>query len=60
MFWSDSLVHDVSPSFAPNGDADRRWALTIWFIADKKSGVIRPTDAEIEAKHFGSASIGKG
>ena len=60
MFWSDSLVHDVSPSFAPNGDADRRWALTIWFIADKKNGVIRPTDAEIETKHFGSASIGKG
>jgi hypothetical protein len=59
MFWSDALVHDVSPSFAPNGDADRRWALTIWFIADK-SGVIRATDAAIEERHFGSASIGKG
>ena len=31
MFWSDSLVHDVSPSYAPDGDKDRRWALTIWF-----------------------------
>ena len=59
MFWSDALVHDVSPSYAPNGDADRRWALTIWFIADK-SGVIRATDAAIEERHFGSASIGKG
>jgi hypothetical protein len=60
MFWSDSLVHDVSPSYAPNGDADRRWALTIWFIADK-NGVIRATDAAIEDKHFGSgAGIGKG
>lgn len=60
MFWSDALVHDVSPSYAPNGDVDRRWALTIWFIADKK-GVIRATDAAIEAKHFGSgAGIGKG
>ena len=60
MFWSDALVHDVSPSFAPNGDADRRWALTIWFIADKK-GVIRSTDAAIEERHFGaSTGIGKG
>lgn len=60
MFWSDSLVHDVSPSFAPNGDFDRRWALTIWFIADKK-GVIRATDAAIEEKHFGAGTgIGKG
>eukprot|EP00579_Thalassiosira_antarctica_P019315 CAMPEP_0201967994 /NCGR_PEP_ID=MMETSP0904-20121228/12528_1 /ASSEMBLY_ACC=CAM_ASM_000553 /TAXON_ID=420261 /ORGANISM="Thalassiosira antarctica, Strain CCMP982" /LENGTH=331 /DNA_ID=CAMNT_0048515583 /DNA_START=147 /DNA_END=1140 /DNA_ORIENTATION=+ len=59
LFWSDSLVHDVSPSYAPSGDADRRWALTIWFIADKK-GVIRATDAAIEEKHFGSgAGIGK-
>ena len=61
MFWSDSLVHDVSPSFAPNGDADRRWALTIWFTADKESGVIRATDAAVEEKHFGSSNaIGKG
>lgn len=60
MFWSDSLVHDVSPSFAPNGDADKRWALTIWFIADK-DGKIRATDAEVEERHFGAnTGIGKG
>jgi len=61
LFWSDSLVHDVSPSFAPHGDVDRRWALTVWFIADKKSGIIRATDAAIEERHFGStAQVGKG
>eukprot|EP00977_Amphora_coffeiformis_P016575 scaffold5169_cov172-Amphora_coffeaeformis.AAC.6 len=60
LFWADTLVHDVSPSYAPNGDADRRWALTTWFIADKK-GVIRATSAAIEEKHFGSGTgIGKG
>ena len=53
MFWSDSLVHDVSPSFAPNGAADRRWALTIWLMADE-SATIRVTDAAIEQRHFGT------
>ena len=62
MFWSDSLVHDVSPSYTPSGDGtDRRWALTIWFTADKKTGVILATDAAVEEKHFGSGTgIGKG
>ena len=53
VFWSDTLVHDVSPSFSPNGDADRRFALTIWFTADKTTGVIKPSDVAVEAKHFG-------
>lgn len=53
MFWSDSLVHDVSPSFAPNGAADRRWALTIWLMADENA-TIRVTDAAIEQRHFGT------
>jgi hypothetical protein len=53
MFWSDSLVHDVTPSFAPNGDADRRWALTIWFVVGE-TGTIRATDVEIEKRHFGT------
>ena len=56
MFWSDSLVHSVSPSYAPNGDKDRRWALTIWFVADKKKGLIRPSDITVEEKHFGGIS----
>lgn len=60
VFWSDALVHDVSPSFAPRNEADRRWALTIWFIADK-TGVIRATDAAVEERHFSAATgIGKG
>jgi len=55
LFWSDSLVHDVSPSYAPNGDDDRRWALTVWFVVDKANGgVIRTTSAEIEDRHFGA------
>jgi hypothetical protein len=54
MFWSDSLVHDVSPSFCPNGDADYRYALTIWFVVNSEKGVIRSTDAETERVHFGT------
>ena len=62
VFWSDSLVHDVSPSYAPNGDADRRFALTTWLIADKDTGEIKETDADVTARHFnfGTSSIGKG
>jgi len=61
VFWSDSLVHDVSPSFAPSDD-DKRFALTTWLIADKKTGEIRATDVEVSARHFdfGESSIGKG
>lgn len=53
LFWSDSLVHDVSPSFAPDVEADRRWALTVWFVV-AEGGVIRGTNAEIEHRHFGT------
>lgn len=61
VFWSDSLVHDVSPSFAPNED-DKRFALTTWLVADKNTGEIKGTDAEVSARHFdaGENSIGKG
>jgi len=52
LFWSDSLVHDVSPSFAPNSEIDRRWALTVWFVV-KNGGKIRKTDADVEKRHFG-------
>ena len=61
VFWSDSLVHDVSPSFAPSED-DKRFALTTWLVADKKTGEIKGTDLEVSARHFdsGENSIGKG
>ena len=61
VFWSDSLVHDVSPSFAPNED-DKRFALTTWLVADKTTGEIKGTDPEVSARHFdfGENSIGKG
>ena len=52
LFWSDSLVHDVSPSFAPNGECDRRWSLTVWFVADD-GGTIRATDVQVAQRHFG-------
>ena len=52
LFWSDSLVHDVSPSFCVS-PSDERWALTVWFLVDK-GGVIRETSADIEQRHFGT------
>ena len=52
LFWSDSLVHDVSPSYAPHGNADQRWALTTWLLA-KEGGTIKTTDSTIEDRHFG-------
>lgn len=54
LFWSDSLVHDVTESFCPNGDADRRWALTTWLPINPETGVIRMTDSETEQVHFGT------
>lgn len=53
LFWSDSLVHDVSPSFSPGGDADRRWALTVWFVVGE-TGKISATNVEVEQRHFGT------
>jgi 2OG-Fe(II) oxygenase superfamily len=53
LFWSDALVHDVSPSFTPAVEADRRWALTVWFVV-AEGGAIRATNAEIEQRHFGT------
>ena len=53
LFWSDSLVHDVSPSFAPNAEMDYRWALTIWFVV-KCGGNICVTGGEVERRHFGT------
>ena len=53
VFWSDALVHDVSPSFAPAGQADRRWALTTWLVADEQA-MIRDTNSVIAQRHFGT------
>jgi hypothetical protein len=41
MFWSDTLLHDVSESFILTNDNpihDRRWALTTWLISDTSKG----------------------
>ena len=53
LFWSDSLVHDVSPSFAPNAEIDWRWALTIWLVVGS-GGTIHVTGGDVERRHFGT------
>jgi Rps23 Pro-64 3,4-dihydroxylase Tpa1-like proline 4-hydroxylase len=53
LFWSDSLVHDVSPSFVQDEEKDRRWALTVWFVVEE-GGTIQATDSDIERRHFGT------
>jgi 2OG-Fe(II) oxygenase superfamily len=52
IFWSDSLVHDVSPSFVIDESTDKRWAITVWLIAND-SGKIHDTDVDVEQRHFG-------
>ena len=49
VFWSDQLVHSVTPSYADNLD-DRRWALTLWMCSDDPNAIIRD-DQEV-LKHF--------
>jgi hypothetical protein len=53
LFWSDSLVHDVSPSFVQDEKKDKRWALTVWFVV-AEGGTIQATNTEIEKRHFGT------
>jgi hypothetical protein len=53
LFWSDSLVHDVSPSFVQDEKKDKRWALTVWFVVEE-GGTIQATNAKIEKRHFGT------
>lgn len=58
LFWSDALVHDVSPSYTtPNNSInDRRWALTVWFIVDpQKGGLIRETGNDVTIRHFSTS-----
>ena len=50
-FWSDRLVHSVLASFAPNGPADHRYALTVWLTCDSPEFIDRE-NSEIK-RHFG-------
>lgn len=53
LFWSDTLVHDVLPSFILNGNVDFRWALTTWLVSDNmKGGTIQNTSSEVLERHF--------
>eukprot|EP00600_Ochromonadales_sp_CCMP1393_P002895 CAMPEP_0174988438 /NCGR_PEP_ID=MMETSP0004_2-20121128/20127_1 /TAXON_ID=420556 /ORGANISM="Ochromonas sp., Strain CCMP1393" /LENGTH=305 /DNA_ID=CAMNT_0016241657 /DNA_START=50 /DNA_END=967 /DNA_ORIENTATION=- len=51
VFWSDRLVHSVLPSEAPRGDADHRYALTLWMTSTTPEAIARD-DAGVK-KHFG-------
>lgn len=51
VFWSDRLVHSVTPSEAPQGKKDHRYALTLWLTATTPLAIVRD-DAEVQ-KHFG-------
>ena len=50
-FWADRLVHSVLPSFAPNGPADHRYALTVWLTCEDPEFIDRE-NSEIK-RHFG-------
>ena len=49
VFWSDRLVHSVRKSFAPEGNTDHRYALTVW-LTTEDPGVIY--DGEDVRQHF--------
>jgi len=49
-FWSDRLVHSVEPSHAPGGEADHRYALTVWLTSRTPNAIARD-DKEIK-RHF--------
>mmetsp|Transcript_13321 Transcript_13321/g.31248 ORF Transcript_13321/g.31248 Transcript_13321/m.31248 type:complete len:204 (+) Transcript_13321:328-939(+) len=57
-FWSDALVHDVLPSAAPAGDADFRWALTVWLGTTDLAAIA--SDPAAEKRHWPDAAIGTG
>ena len=50
-FWSDQLIHSVTPSFAPQGRSENRFALTVWLRTASPSAIVRNWP-EIE-EHFG-------
>ena len=53
IFWSDRLVHSVQPSFAPRGEEDHRYALTLWLTSKSVENIAR--DDEEVTRHFGSS-----
>jgi Rps23 Pro-64 3,4-dihydroxylase Tpa1-like proline 4-hydroxylase len=48
-FWSDRVVHSVSESFAPKGESDHRWALTVWMTTTDPASVYNGEDVKL---HF--------
>eukprot|EP00747_Dinoflagellata_sp_TGD_P038195 gnl/TRDRNA2_/TRDRNA2_139524_c0_seq2.p1 gnl/TRDRNA2_/TRDRNA2_139524_c0~~gnl/TRDRNA2_/TRDRNA2_139524_c0_seq2.p1 ORF type:complete len:366 (-),score=68.63 gnl/TRDRNA2_/TRDRNA2_139524_c0_seq2:232-1293(-) len=58
VFWSDTRVHSVCPSFAPDGAEQHRWALTVWLHTLDPSVVQQ--DEALEALHFPDQQHGQG
>jgi Rps23 Pro-64 3,4-dihydroxylase Tpa1-like proline 4-hydroxylase len=60
VFWSDCLVHSVTPSFCPAGEADHRYALTVWITATDSSAIcVDDTEVKIyfRAKEINSLNL---
>ena len=51
VFWSDRMVHSVEASFAPRGEEDHRYALTVWLTTTDVAFIER-NDAMVKL-HFG-------
>lgn len=51
VFWSDRNVHSVLKSEVINGDADHRYALTVWIAATDPEAIVQD-DVEVR-RHFG-------
>lgn len=51
VFWADRCVHSVQASWAPQGDQDHRYALTVWLPTSRGAAGIE-RDAAMEAYHF--------
>ena len=49
VFWSDRMVHGVEASFAPKGEEDHRYALTVWLTTTDVAFIER-NDSVV--KHF--------
>eukprot|EP00596_Hydrurales_sp_CCMP1899_P002396 CAMPEP_0119051420 /NCGR_PEP_ID=MMETSP1177-20130426/73041_1 /TAXON_ID=2985 /ORGANISM="Ochromonas sp, Strain CCMP1899" /LENGTH=274 /DNA_ID=CAMNT_0007030613 /DNA_START=248 /DNA_END=1072 /DNA_ORIENTATION=+ len=55
IFWSDRLVHSVQPSQAPAGDADHRYAFTVW-ITSENAISISNSDTDVNL-HFSNQGL---
>jgi Rps23 Pro-64 3,4-dihydroxylase Tpa1-like proline 4-hydroxylase len=51
VFWSDQVVHDVLPTLTNTSARDkRRYALTLWLVADNVNEIANPKDPLFETR----------